>query len=298
MQLPTIKQLRYLVALAEHKHFGRAAKACFVSQSAFSIGIQELESLLRVQLVDRTHKRVVITRLGQEIVTQARLCLRDLSTLVELAREQREPLSGTLRLGVIPTVAPFLLPKVLSSLRKTFPRLELLLKEDLTQRLYQELMSGELDVMLYAVPYDLAGVDTLELFTDAFLLAYREGTQLVDPERYNFNRLNAQSVLLLEDGHCLRSHAIDACRIRDFAKVRPFTANSLFTLVQMVDNDLGITFLPEMAVGTALLRGTRVKTRPLKEKSYRTIALAWRSGSARGEEFGKLGEFVREHRKE
>lgn len=295
MQLPTIKQLRYLVALAEHKHFGRAAKACFVSQSAFSIGIQELESLLRVQLIDRTHKRVVITRLGQEIVTQARLCLRDLGTLVELARENREPLGGTLRLGVIPTVAPFLLPKVLSRLRKAFPRLELLLKEDVTQRLYEELMSGELDVMLYAVPYDLAGVDTLELFTDAFLLAYREGTELVDPEHYNFNRLTAQSVLLLEDGHCLRSHAIDACRIRDFAKVRPFTANSLFTLVQMVDSDLGITFLPEMSVGTALLRGTRVKTRPLREKSYRTIALAWRSGSARGEEFGKLGEFIREH---
>lgn len=295
MQLPTIKQLRYLVALAEHKHFGRAAKACFVSQSAFSIGIQELESLLRVQLIDRTHKRVVITRLGQEVVTQARLCLRDLGTLVELARENREPLGGTLRLGVIPTVAPFLLPTVLPRLRKVFPRLELLLKEDVTQRLYQELMSGELDVMLYAVPYDLAGVDTLELFTDAFLLAYREGTELVDPEHYNFNRLTAQSVLLLEDGHCLRSHAIDACRIRDFAKVRPFTANSLFTLVQMVDSDLGITFLPEMSVGTALLRGTRVKTRPLREKSYRTIALAWRSGSARGEEFGKLGEFIREH---
>lgn len=296
MQLPTIKQLRYLVALAEHKHFGRAAKACFVSQSAFSIGIQELESSLRVQIVDRTHKRVVITRLGQEIVTQARLCLRDITTLVELAREHREPLSGTLRLGVIPTVAPFLLPKVLSGLRKTFPRLELLLKEDLTQRLYQDLMSGELDVMLYAVPYDIAGVDTLELFADPFLLAYREGTQLVDPQRYSFNRLNAQSVLLLEDGHCLRSHAIEACRIRDFTKVRPFTASSLFTLVQMVDNDLGVTFLPEMSVGTALLRGTRVKTQPLKEKSYRTIALAWRSGSARGDEFRKLGEFIEQHR--
>lgn len=296
MQLPTIKQLRYLVALAEHKHFGRAAKACFVSQSAFSIGIQELESLLRVQLVDRTHKRVVITRLGQDIVTQARLCLRDLTTLVEVAREHREPLSGSLRLGVIPTVAPFLLPKVLASLRKAFPRLELLLKEDLTQRLYEDLMSGELDVMLYAVPYDLAGVDTLELFTDAFLLAYREGTQLVDPQRYSVNRLNAQSVLLLEDGHCLRSHAIEACRIRDFTKVRPFTASSLFTLVQMVDSDLGITFLPEMSLGTALLRGTRVKTQPLKEKSFRTIAMAWRSGSARGEEFSKLGEFIRQHR--
>lgn len=295
MQYPTVKQLRYLVALAEHKHFGRAAKACFVSQSAFSIGIQEVESLLKVQLVDRTHKRVVITRLGQDIVTQARLCLRDIEALVELTRAQREPLGGTLRLGVIPTVAPFLLPKLMPALRKAFPRLELLLKEDLTLRLYQELMSGELDMILYAVPYDLAGVDTQELFADSFLLAYREDTELVDPKRYTFNRLNAQSILLLEDGHCLRNHALSACRIRDMSKVRPFTANSLLTLVQMVDNDLGVTFLPEMAIGSTLLRGTRIKTQALKEKSYRTIALAWRSGSARGEEFSKLGDFIRDH---
>jgi len=294
MQLPTVKQLRYLAALAEHKHFGRAAKACFISQSAFSVGIQELESSLRVQLIDRTQKRVVITRLGQDIISQARLCLRDIESLVEMAHSQREPLCGTLRLGVIPTIAPFLLPKVMPALRKTYPRLDLLLKEDMTQRIYAELMSGELDAMLYAVPYDLAGVDSLELFRDSFLLAYREGTELVDPKRYTFNRLNAQSVLLLEDGHCLRSHAIAACRIRDFSKVRPFTANSLFTLVQMVDSDLGVTFLPEMALGTALLRGTRVKTQPLKEKSYRTVALAWRSGSARYDEFSKLGEFIKQ----
>jgi LysR family hydrogen peroxide-inducible transcriptional activator len=293
MQLPTTKQLRYFVALAEHKHFGRAAAACFVSQSAFSIGIQELESLLRVRLVDRTHKRVVITRLGEEVATQARLCLRDVEALVELARAQREPLAGTLRLGVIPTIAPFLLPKLMPALRKAFPKLDLYLKEDLTQRIYEALMAGDLDLILYAEPYDLMGVTTRELFDDRFVLAYHDGTELVDPKRYVITRLNAQSVLLLEDGHCLRNHAIAACRIRDFAKVRPFSATSLTTLVQMVDSDLGITFLPEMAVGSALLRGTRVKTAPLKEKSYRTVALAWRKGSARGEEFAKLGEFIK-----
>jgi LysR family hydrogen peroxide-inducible transcriptional activator len=293
MQLPTTKQLRYFVALAEHKHFGRAAAACFVSQSAFSIGIQELESLLRVRLVDRTHKRVVITRLGEEVATQARLCLRDVEALVELARAQREPLAGALRLGVIPTIAPFLLPKLMPALRKAFPKLDLYLKEDLTQRIYEALMAGDLDLILYAEPYDLMGVTTRELFDDRFVLAYHDGTELVDPKRYVITRLNAQSVLLLEDGHCLRNHAIAACRIRDFAKVRPFSATSLTTLVQMVDSDLGITFLPEMAVGSALLRGTRVKTAPLKEKSYRTVALAWRKGSARGEEFAKLGEFIK-----
>ena len=293
MQLPTVKQLRYLVALAEHKHFGRAATACFVSQSAFSIGIQELESLLKVRLVDRTNKRVVVTRIGAEIATQARLCLRDLESLVELSQGERIPLSGVLRMGVIPTIAPFLLPKIMPALRKTFPQLELYLKEDTTQRIYEALQAGEIDVMLYAEPFDLPGVQALELFQDRFLLAFRAGTERVDPQRYTFNRLNAHSVLLLEDGHCLRNHAIAACRIRDFAKVRPFAASSLLTLVQMVDSDLGITFLPEMALGSPLLRGTHVKTQPLKDKSYRTIALAWRKGSARGEEFTKLGEFIR-----
>jgi LysR family hydrogen peroxide-inducible transcriptional activator len=248
-----------------------------------------------VRLVDRTHKRVVITKLGEEVATQARLCLRDLEALVELARAQREPLSGTLRLGVIPTIAPFLLPKLMPALRKAYPKLDLFLKEDLTQRIYEALMAGELDAMLYAEPYDLMGVTARELFDDRFVLAYHDGTALIDPKRYAFNRLNAQSVLLLEDGHCLRNHAIAACRLKDFAKVRPFSATSLTTLVQMVDSDLGITFLPEMSLGSALLRGTRVKTQPLKVKSFRTIALAWRTGSARGEEFSMLGEFIKQH---
>jgi len=198
MQFPTVKQLRYLVALAEHKHFGRAATACFVSQSAFSIGIQELEALLKVRLVDRTSKRVVVTRLGEEIATQARLCLRDLESLVEMSRGERAPLSGVLRMGVIPTIAPFLLPKIMPVLRKAFPQLELYLKEDVTQRSYEALLAGEIDVMLYAEPFDLYGVQTLELFRDRFLLAYREGTERVDPLRYTFNRLNAHSVLLLK----------------------------------------------------------------------------------------------------
>ncbi len=295
MQLPTTKQLRYFAALAEHKHFGRAAEACFVSQSAFSIAIQELESLLNVRLVDRTHKRVVITRLGVEIATQARLCLRDMESLVELAKTQREPLSGTLRLGVIPTIAPFLLPRLMPPLRRSFPKLDLYLKEDLTHRIYEELMAGELDAILYAEPFDLTGVTTRELFNDAFVLAYHDGTDLIDPKKYSFNRLNSQSVLLLEDGHCLRNHAISACKIRDFAKVRPFSATSLTTLVQMVDSDLGITFLPEMSLDTTLLRGTRIKTQKLKESSHRTIAIAWRKGSARGDEFMKLGDFIKKH---
>ena len=293
---PTFKQLRYFVALVEQKHFGRAAAQCFVSQSAFSIAIQELEAVLGANLVDRTNRRVTITAIGQEVAVLAKLCHQDLTALVELARGQSRPLHGTLQLGIIPTIAPFLLPRVLPALRKSYPELRLFLHEDVTERLHQQLVEGALDAVLLALPYDLTGVETLDLFDDKFRLAARTGTTLVDPQHYRFNRLHAGSVLLLREGHCLREHAIEACKIRDSTKTSRFSASSLLTLIEMVDADLGITFLPEMAVGSALLQGTQVKTYPLGDKSYRTVALAWRRGSSRGREFRELGEFIVKHR--
>ncbi|MDJ0908026.1 MAG: hydrogen peroxide-inducible genes activator [Woeseiaceae bacterium] len=296
MRYPTIKQLRYFIALTETNHFGRAAQASFVSQSAFSSAIAELEELLGTQLVDRTNRRVTITANGQQVATQARLVLRDVEALVEMAQGDREPLAGELRLGVIPTIAPFMLPPILPKLRRKYPKLRLLLAEDQSERIYDRLMDGDLDAILLALPYDMTGVDVEELFRDPFCLAYRDGTELVDPENYRFNRLDSETVLLLEDGHCLRDHAIAACKIRNTQKVRSFAANSLLTLVEMVDADLGISFLPEMARDSALLRNTRVRLAPLTEKSYRTIGMAWRSGSQRGEEFRMLGRFLTENR--
>ena len=296
MKLPTIKQLRYFVALTETEHFGRAAEACFVSQSAFSNAIQELESLLEVQLVDRTNRSVTITAMGQQLATQARLCLRDVESLVEMARGQREPLTGELHLGVIPTIAPFLLPSALPRLRRKFPKLELYLHEDQSQRIYDRLMDGDLDVLLLALPYDMRGVDIMPLFEDRFALAYRQGTTRVDPDNYRFSRLDADSILLLEDGHCLRDHALAACKIRNTQKIRRIGASSILTLVEMVDADLGITFLPEMARDSLILRNTRVRLKPLEENAYRTIGLAWRKGTDRGEEFRMLGEFLAEQR--
>jgi LysR family hydrogen peroxide-inducible transcriptional activator len=296
MKLPTIKQLRYFVALTETEHFGRAAEACFVSQSAFSNAIQELESLLEVQLVDRTNRSVTITAMGQQLATQARLCLRDVESLVEMARGQREPLTGELHLGVIPTIAPFLLPAALPKLRRKFPKLELYLHEDQSQRIYDRLMDGELDVLLLALPYDMRGVDVMPLFEDRFALAYRQGTSRVDPDNYRFSRLDADSILLLEDGHCLRDHALAACRIRNTQKIRRIGASSILTLVEMVDADLGITFLPEMARDSLILKNTRVRMKPLEENAYRTIGLAWRKGTDREEEFRKLGDFLAEQR--
>jgi LysR family hydrogen peroxide-inducible transcriptional activator len=296
IRYPTVKQLRYLVALRETGHFGRAADSCFVSQSAFSTAIRELESLLRTQLVDRTNRRVTITAIGEEVVTQARLCLRDIESLVEIAGQQHEPLSGPLRLGVIPTIAPFLLPAVLPKLRRAYPGLELYLFEEQTRRIHEELLAGKLDVLLLAMPYELRSVESIPLFRDRFCLAYRQDTKRIDPDNYRVNRLNADSVLLLEDGHCLRDHALDACKIRDRQKVSRFSASSLLTLIEMVDADLGVTFLPEMARDSSLLRNTRVKLRNLGPRSYRTIGLAWRKGSGRTEEFRMLGEFLRQHR--
>ena len=290
IKLPSLKQLQYFLALTETRHFGRAAERCFISQSAFSNAIQELEAPLDARLVDRTNRHVTITATGQDIAVQARLVMRDMETLVESARGPQAPLSGELRLGVIPTIAPFMLPEVLPRLRESYPDLRLFLIEDQTQRVYERLMNGDLDVLLLALPWPLQGVEEMPLFDDPFCLACREGTQRVDPANYRFNRLDSESILLLEDGHCLREHALAACRIRNTQKVRRFGASSLLTLIEMVDADLGITFLPEMARDAAMLRNTRVQLHPLDEDSFRTIGLVWRKGSRRVDEFRLLGE--------
>ena len=295
-RLPSTKQLRYFAALAEHQHFGRAAASCFVSQSAFSVAIREFETVLGAQLVDRTNRRVTITATGQEVAVLARLCLQDLHALVAAAEAEQAPLQGPLKLGVIPTIAPFLLPRVLPPLRREYPKLRLFLTEDLTDALHAQLLEGKLDLILLALPYELAGTETTVLFRDTFRLAVRRGTTLVEPDRYRFNRLNAESVLLLREGHCLREHAIDACKLKDPKKITAFSASSLLTLIEMVDADLGITFLPEMAVGSALLASTNIATHPLDDDGYRDIGLAWRAGSARGSEFEALGRFIAAHR--
>ena len=295
MKLPSNRQLQYFTALVEHGHFGRAADACFVSQSAFSNAIKELETLLGTQLVDRTNRSVTITATGQLVATQARLCLQDVKSLVELAAGTRRPLTGELRLGVIPTIAPFFLPRILPKVRRQFPDLQLYLIEDQTQRIYERLMGGELDLLLLALPWDMRGVDVAPLFEDPFYLACRDGTERVDPDNYRFSRLDQDSILLLEDGHCLRDHALSACKIRNTQTLRRFGASSLLTLVEMVDADLGITFLPEMARGTSLLKNTRVKMHALRDKSFRTIGLAWRKGSGRVDEFKLLGNFLKKN---
>lgn len=294
VNLPTVKQLRYLIALEKHLHFGKAAESCFVTQSAFSVAIKELESVLNTSLVDRTNRSVVFTSTGTLVAQQARLAIFDLEGIVDIAKSSQEPLSGTLKMGVIPTIAPFLLPRILPAIRKRYPKLELYLKEEQTHHLHQLLLDGELDILLLALPMNLINTETVSMFNDPFKLAYRKNTELIDPKNFSPNKLNKESILLLEDGHCLRDHAMSACNLSKKEKISKFSATSLYTLIQMVDSDLGITFVPQMAVDSGILKHTKVVTSDLKEKSYREIGLVWRKSSVRKVEFNLLADAIRD----
>lgn len=286
--LPTLRQLRYLVALAEHCHFGRAAEACFATQSTLSAGLQELEALLGVILVERTKRRVMLTPLGEEVVARARQVLQGAEDLVDIAQAAHQPLSGILRLGVIPTIGPYLLPTALPRLRAAYPRLKLHLREDLTARLLDALATGQIDTALLALPYEAEGITTMELAEDPFVFAALSSHPLAAKASVSNADLAETELLLLEEGHCLRDHALAACRLGGKAS-SAVMATSLHTLVQMVANGLGVTLLPKLAVDADILRGTDLITRPLAEPASRGIGLVWRASSPRGEEFRALG---------
>jgi LysR family transcriptional regulator, hydrogen peroxide-inducible genes activator len=288
---PSIRHLRHLTALHDHGHFGRAAEACHVTQSTLSASIKELEAILQVTLVDRTKRRLVLTPVGVEAVERARRIVRGIDELVNFTSASREPLSGTLRMGAIPTVGPFLLPRVLLGLRKSYSRLKLYLVEDLTHRLIEFLHKGELDVVLLALPYECGAVEDVILFEDPFVVGLSREHRLARAERIRPQQLWCEDLLLLKDGHCLRDHALAACDLADRTMTESFEATSLATLVQMVDNGLGTTLLPMLAVDAGLLHGTNLVTRPLLGgESARKIGLVWRRGTGRREEFRLLAK--------
>jgi len=290
--LPTLRQLRYFVALCEAGHFGRAAESCAVSQSAFSHAIRELELVLDCQLVDRTKRSVTITNIGQELAAQARLCLQDAKSLVHMAAAGSGTLTGRLVMGVIPTIAPFVLPAALPRIRAAYPDLQLFLREAQTRTAVAALMDGSIDLVCLALPWAMRNVEVMELFHDPFHLAYHRDTTLIEPDRFRLNRLTAGSVMLLEDGHCLRQHALAACRIANLDSISQFSASSMITLPQMINADLGVSFVPEMLINAGGLNNTNIATRPMSDSSYRTIALAWRKGSNLGAEFTELGKLL------
>ncbi|MCH2393870.1 MULTISPECIES: hydrogen peroxide-inducible genes activator [Oceanibaculum] len=292
--LPTLKQLRYLVALAEHHHFGKAAEACFVTQSTLSAGIQELETLLGTVLVDRGNRSVIFTPVGEAVLQRARKLLSDAEELVEEAAAGRQPLSGRLRMGVIPTVGPFLLPRILPALREAYPALKLYLTEDRTERLVEQLKEGALDILLLALPYDIGDVETITLAGDSFYFCCLPEHPLAQRNLVPVEALKGENLLLLEDGHCLRDHALSACRLEGARNSQGFRATSLHTLVQMVDNGLGVTLLPKLALDGKLLDGTRLVARPMDDpEATREIGLVWRRGTARREEFQLLADFLK-----
>lgn len=288
--LPSLKNLFYLVNLHHEQNFNRAAKICHVSQSTLSSGIQNLEEQLGHQLIERDHKSFIFTAIGEEVVQRSRKLLTDVDDLVELVKHQGEPMTGDIRLGCIPTIAPFLLSRVVKHCQKSYPDLTLFLKEDTTERLIDALGKGELDLLLLALPVDTSGYHSMKVGIDPFKLVVHE--ELVDElhEPLDFKTFPDESIFLLQAEHCITGHAITACQLSDSAKVNPFAATSLHTLVQMVNSKLGTTFLPQMAIDAGILNDTELSVmQPPGDAPYRDIGLVWRQTSSRILTFRTLG---------
>jgi LysR family hydrogen peroxide-inducible transcriptional activator len=295
--LPTLKQLQYLVALKDHGHFGRAAEACFVTQSTLSAGIRELESLIGVILVERTRRVVRFTPLGDRFVDKARRVLREAEELSDLARAAGRPLSGEMRMSVIPTIAPFMLPRILPRLRNDYPDLKLFLREETTGQACEGLHNGRTDCILLALPYACGDIAARPLFDDRLYVAFPED-EFQGPHPFvAASDIDQTRLLLLEDGHCLKEHALAACNRPELRAEATMLGTSLHTIVQMVDNGLGVTILPEMAVNAGILDHTHVIARPLEaDHPVRSIALVWRRASPREKDFELLAQVLAEAR--
>ena len=293
MRQPTLKQLRYLCAVADRQHFGQAAGASHVSQSTLSAGILELEETLGVSLVERNNRKVILTPIGDEVVDRARELLVGIEDLVSVCAGAGKPFHGKMRMGVIPTVAPYLLPGLLKQIRHRYSEFQLFIREDLSQPLVDALQAGELDVLLLALPFPAEQVETMSLFEDEFLLAFPKSHALAAIETLRTADLKGEALLLLEEGHCLRDHALEACKLRDSQITVPYQATSLTTIVQMVANGIGITLLPQMAVGAGIASSTDLVIKPFKQaKVTRRIGLMWRKKTPRTVEFRQLGDVI------
>ena len=294
--LPTLRQLQYLRLLAEHGSFSRAAEAAHVTQPTLSAGIQELEKALGAPVVDRARSGVILTAVGEEAVRRAGDILARAEDLVQAAKTAGQPLTGRFRLGVIPTIAPFIQPRALPLLRERFPKLKLFLREDLTHRLIEALKAGTLDAALIALPYDTTGLDNAPVADDELLAMTPANHPMNAQARISPAALQANGLILLEDGHCLREQALSVCGLNAprSGDDSVFAATSLHTLVQMVGSGLGVSLLPAMALDAGLADDAPVSIRPLDaEHPNRHIVIAWRSGSSRGVEGRLLAETLK-----
>ena len=296
--LPTLRQLAYLVGLSERLNFRAAAEALFVTQSTLSAGIKELETLLGVQLVERDKHHVRLTTVGEGVVARGRELLAAATDLSEAARAAARPLSGPLRLGAIPTIAPYLLPGILPALRRAYGELRLYLREDLTARLLDRLRTSRLDVALIALPFDTGDLYVRELFKDEFAFVARKDDPAVQAKSVPLRKIDSRDMLLLEEGHCLRDHAIAACGPRRGPWESRVEATSLTTLIQMVEGGLGVTLLPRITLDAGILKGTRLVARPFSSGApSRTLALVARRTSPRLRDAALLAEFLVEQQR-
>ena len=290
--LPSLRQLSYLVALHEQQHFGRAAAACFVTQSTLSAGLAELERLLGVVLVERSRRSVRFTSTGEEMVARARSVIRGAEDLFEAARASAQPLGGALRLAAIPTIAPFLLPRIMPAIGHAWPSLKLLVREMLTAAACEALQRGTIDCVLLALPVECGEVDAYDIAVDRLLLGVCAAEKLSNAA-IALDQIDGERLLLLEDGHCLKDHALAACHRSARESDARLVASTLHTLVQMVDAGLGITLIPAMAIEAGILAGTRVIHHPIAgDQAERRIALVWRRGDARAADYRLLGQTI------
>lgn len=289
---PTLKQLRYLSALSKTLHFGKAAELCNVTQSTLSAGLQELESLLDAQLVERNKRLVMLTPLGEEIALRADQVLTDVDDLVGLAATANDPCAGTVHMGVIPTIAPFLLPVVMPELHQQLPRLDVLLVEEKSAELCNRLKSGTLDLVLMALPYPCGDFAELALFDDPFIAAYPDRNAPEGPVCQSM--LDSDALLLLDEGHCLRSHALAACGFAGSDQSSALAGTSLHTLVHMVAAGHGMTLLPKMAVTAGLVSGLAITLRDMEDgDAKRSIGLMWRKTNPRAETFMLIADIIK-----
>jgi LysR family hydrogen peroxide-inducible transcriptional activator len=288
----SLRQLRYFEAVARNRHFGKAAGQCAVTQPALSMQIQELEKTLGVQLIERGRHGVLLTEAGREIAGRASRILADTRDIVDFARRQGSVLAGPLHLGVIPSVAPYVLPALLPLIREKFPDLDLHLRETRTDHLVEELLDGGLDLLLLALPVENPEVETIKLFNDRFLLAMPKSRKVSNRIRATPELLQQDRLLLLEEGHCLRDQALSWCGLRRVDNIDTFGASNLSTIVQMVANGLGMTLLPELSINLECRRGDIRLMRFTDPQPRRVVGLAWRRSSPRKRHFVELGKLI------
>jgi len=290
-----LRDLSYLVALAEYRHFGRAAEASFVSQPTLSTQIRKLEDELGVALVERTPRKVLLTETGREIARRARAVLSQVDEIKSIAQRTRDPESGTIRLGIFPTLGPYLLPHVIPRLRERFPRLELLLREEKTEQVLHMLREGTLDAGILALPVHDDSLHTEFLFEEPFVLAVPSGHELAGRRSLHMDDLSQQNLLLLEDGHCLRDQALEVCHLAGAGERTGFRATSLETLRQMVSANVGITLLPALAVKPPIAQSPNVALIEFEAPApSRRIAMLWRKSSAMTPFFEALAAVIRD----